>query len=197
MLFVREAVGSVAMSTEKQKMLGGELYLAADEELVADRLRCRKLLRAYNTADPADEEGRRRIADALLARIGQGSWIEAPFHCDYGTNISIGARFYANFDCVILDPAAVVIGDDVFFGPGVHIYTATHPIDSRERIKGPELAHPVRIGSRCWIGGRAVILPGIAIGDDTTIGAGSVVTRAVPARVLAAGNPCRVIRTLP
>jgi len=96
------------------------------------------------------------------------------------SNISIGARFYANFDCVILDPGLVEIGDDVFFGPGVHIYTATHPIDANERIKGPELARPVRIGSRCWIGGRSVILPGVTIGEGSTVGAGSVVTSDVP-----------------
>ena len=112
------------------------------------------------------------------------------------SNISIGARFYANFDCVILDPGLVEIGDDVFFGPGVHIYTATHPIDANERIKGPELAGPVRIGSRCWIGGRSIILPGVTIGEGSTVGAGSVVTSDVPPNVLAAGNPCRVVRTL-
>ena len=178
-------------------MLAGELYVANDEELTAERLRCRRLLRQFNTTEPADDEGRRRILALLLSEVGENSWIEAPFHCDYGSNISVGARFYANFDCVILDPGRVEIGDDVFLGPGVHVYTATHPIDASERIKGPELARPVRIGSRCWIGGRSVILPGVTIGEGSTVGAGSVVTTDVPPNVVAAGNPCRVVRTLP
>ena len=172
------------------------MYVANDEELTAERLRCRRLLREFNTADPADEEGRRATLGRLLSELGENSWIEPPFRCDYGSNISIGARFYANFDCVILDPGLVEIGDDVFFGPGIHIYTATHPIDANERIKGPELARPVRIGSRCWIGGRSVILPGVTIGEGSTVGAGSVVTSDVPPNVLAAGNPCRAVRTL-
>ncbi|MFL5319986.1 MAG: sugar O-acetyltransferase [Myxococcaceae bacterium] len=184
------------MPTEKQKMLAGELYLATDPELVAERLRCRRLLRELNNSDPADEVGRRGILALLLGAFPETAWIEPPFHCDYGSNIFVGARFYANFDCVILDPGRVEIGDDVLFGPGVHIYTATHPTDAAERAKGPELGRGVRIGARCWVGGRSIILPGVTIGAGATIGAGSVVTKDVPPNVLAAGNPCRVIRML-
>jgi maltose O-acetyltransferase len=182
--------------SEKEKMIAGELYLPSDPQLTADRMRCRELLRAFNAGDPADGERRTKLLQALLGRAWLDTDIEPPFHCDYGYNIRVGSRFYANFLCVILDPAAVEIGDDVFFGPGVHVYTATHPVDAVERIRGPELARPVRIGSRVWIGGGSIILPGVSIGDGTTIGAGSVVTRDVPAGVVAAGNPCRVLRAL-
>jgi maltose O-acetyltransferase len=182
--------------SEKEKMLGGEPYLPSDPQLTQERVRCRELLRAFNGSDPADGEGRADLLRSLLGRAGQDAFIEPPFHCDYGYNIRVGARFYANFLCVILDPASVEIGDDVFFGPGVHVYTATHPVDAAERIRGPELARPVRIESRVWIGGGSMILPGVTIGDGTTIGAGSVVTRDVPGGVVAAGNPCRVLRVL-
>lgn len=181
---------------EKHKMLAGELYLGNDPELVAERLACRQLLRAFNDADPADVQGRAATLRKLLGAFGEGSYVEPPFRCDYGTHTKIGARFYANFDCVILDCNTVTIGDDVFFAPGVHIYAATHPLDAHERSKGPELARPVTIGHRVWIGGRAIVLPGVTIGDNTTIGAGSVVTKDIPANVVAAGNPCRVLRAL-
>lgn len=186
----------MTVRSEKEKMIAGELYLPSDAQLTAERLRCRQLLRSFNGSDPADEEGRARTLRSLLGHAGHDAFIEPPFHCDYGYNIRVGARFYANFLCVILDPAAVDIGDDVFFGPGVHIYTATHPVDAAERVRGPELARPVRIGSRVWIGGGSILLPGVTIGDGTTIGAGSVITRDVPAGVAAAGNPCRVLRVL-
>lgn len=184
------------MHSEKEKMLAGELYLASDAQLAAERLQCRQLLRAFNDSDPADEDGRRRTLARLFGRVGENTVIEPPFFCDYGGNISIGARFYASFQCVILDPGQVEIGDDVFLGPAVQIYTATHPLDAAERIRGPELARPVRIGARVWLGGGTIVLPGVTIGDGTTIGAGSVVTKDVPAGVLAAGNPCRVLRIL-
>jgi len=177
-------------------MLSGELYLPSDPQLTRERMRCRQLLRAFNGSDPADDEGRTRVVRSLLGRAGEDAFIEPPFHCDYGYNIRVGARFFANFLCVMLDPTSVEIGDDVFLGPAVHVYTATHPIDAAERIRGPELARPVRIGSRVWIGGGSIVLPGVTIGDGTTIGAGSVVTRDLPAGVAAAGNPCRVLRVL-
>lgn len=184
------------MPTEKEKMLAGELYAPYDPELVAERLRCRQLLREINRSDPADEAGRSRMLGRLLGAIGERSWIEPPFYCDYGANIFAGARFYANFNCVILDCARIDIGDDVFFAPNVQLYAATHPLAAAERIEGPELARPIRVGSRVWIGGGAIVLAGASIGDGTTIGAGSVVTRDIPAGVLAAGNPCRVLRAL-
>ncbi|MGI5864646.1 MAG: sugar O-acetyltransferase [Myxococcales bacterium] len=184
------------MRTEKEKMLAGELYLGFDPELVAERIACRRLLQKLNQSDPADLAARQSLLAQLLGEMGENAYIEPPFFCDYGSHIYVGARFYANFQCVILDCARIEIGDDVFFGPGVHVYAATHPLDAAERVKGPELARPVSIGSRVWVGGGSIILPGVRIGDDTTIGAGSVVTRDVPAGVLAAGNPCRVLRKL-
>jgi len=184
------------MGREKDLMLAGELYAPNDPELVAGRLRCRQLLHAYNRSEPGEDDARARILAQLLGRLGEGSWIEPPFYCDYGANIFVGARFYANFGCVILDCARVEIGDDVFFAPSVQLYPATHPLDAQARISGRELAKPIRIGSRVWIGGGALVLPGVSIGDETVVGAGSVVTRDLPPRVLAAGNPCRVIREL-
>lgn len=184
------------MATEKEKMLAGELYFAADPQLVEERLRCRRLIRAFNDHDPADEAGRVGALKMLFERFGEKSQIEPPFHCDYGSNISMGARCFVNFQCVILDCARVEIGDDVFMAPGVHIYTATHPVDPEERVSGFEFARPVRIGSKVWLGGGAIILPGVTIGEGSTIGAGSVVRQDIPARVVAAGNPCRVVRTL-
>ncbi|HCF57824.1 MAG TPA: maltose acetyltransferase [Myxococcales bacterium] len=184
------------MRTEKEKMLGGELYLGNDPELVAERIACRRLLQQLNQGDPGDLAARQSLLARLLGGMGENAYIEPPFFCDYGSHIYVGDRFYANFQCVILDCARIEIGDDVFFAPGVHVYAATHPLEAAERIKGPELARPVSIGSRVWMGGGSIVLPGVRIGEDTTIGAGSVVTRDVPAGVLAAGNPCRVIRKL-
>ena len=177
-------------------MLRGELYHGSDPMLVGMRLRCRQQLQRFHAVDPAHEEVRRRIVQGLFGNIGPGFLIEPRFMCDYGLHIFAGARLYLNFNCIILDCARVDLGDDVFCGPNVQLYTATHPLDSRLRSTGAESARPISIGSRVWIGGGAIVLPGVRIGDDTTIGAGSVVTRDVPAGVLAAGNPARVIRKL-
>ncbi|MFN7131768.1 MAG: sugar O-acetyltransferase [Myxococcales bacterium] len=182
--------------TEKEKMLRGELYRPSDPQLVAERLRCRQLLRAFNGSDPADAVGRGALLASLFGAIGPNAEIEPTFACDYGSNIRVGARFFANFGCVILDPAPVDIGDDVFLAPNVQLYTATHPLDAATRVSGVELARPLRIGSRVWLGGGAIVLPGVTIGDDAVIGAGAVVTRDVPEGVLVAGNPARVVRRL-
>lgn len=182
--------------TEREKMLAGELYLAADPELVAMRRRARRLTRLFNETTEDEEPRRERLLGELLGAMGEGVFIEPPFRCDYGSQITIGDRFYANFGCVILDCAPVRIGSEVKFGPSVQIYAATHPLDPAARAAGPELAFPVTIGDRAWIGGGAILCPGITIGENTVIGAGSVVTRDVPANVIAAGNPCRVIRPL-
>lgn len=183
-------------ATEKEKMLAGELYVAADPELTAARVRARRILRAYNQSTEDDLPERGRLLSELLGEVGEGVWIEPPFFCDYGSHIRLGERVYMNFQCVILDCNPVEIGDDVFLGPGVHIYAATHPLEANERIKGPELGRPVKIGSKVWIGGGTIICPGVTIGEGSTIGAGSVVTRDIPPDVLAVGNPCRVVRTL-
>lgn len=182
--------------SEKEKMLAGEPYLGNDPGLVADRARTRRLLRRFNDSDPEDLAPRTKLLGELLGAVGAGVYIEPPFFCDYGTHLFLGARVYMNFQCVVLDCNRVEIGDDTYFGPGVHVYAATHPLDADERVKGPEMSKPVRIGARCWIGGGAIVCPGVSIGEGTTVGAGSVVTRDLPARVFAAGNPCRVVRAL-
>jgi len=182
--------------TEREKMLAGELYNGWDAELTAARARARRLLRLYNDTLMEDEETRSKLLDQLIGKRGAGCYLEPPFHCDYGTFITLGERVYMNFQCVILDCNQITIGDDVSFGPNVHIYAATHPLDADERIKGPELARPVTIGAKTWVGGGAIIVAGVTIGEGVTIGAGSVVTKDLPPYVLAAGNPCRVIRSL-
>jgi maltose O-acetyltransferase len=182
--------------TELEKMLAGELYLAADLELVAMRRNARRLTRLFNATTEDDDELRDEILRELLGSCGGNIQIEPPFRCDYGSFISVGENFYANFGCVILDCNRVTIGSNVMCGPNVQIYAAHHPLDASTRIAGPELGSPITIGNNVWIGGGAIILPGVSIGDNAVIGAGSVVTRDVPANVIAAGNPCRIIREL-
>lgn len=184
------------MKTEKEKMLAGELYNASDYELIKARKNASSLTRLYNATSEQETEYKRQIISELFAKVGRNINIEPPFHCDYGSNIYVGDDFYMNFGCVILDCAVVHIGNNVLCAPSVHIYTATHPTDPEIRRSGLELAMPVTIGNNVWLGGGAIVCPGVTIGDDTTIGAGSVVTKDIPARVVAAGNPCRVIRHL-
>jgi maltose O-acetyltransferase len=155
------------------------------------------LLAQYRNTDPTEIDTRYALLGELLGGVGKSVEIEPPFFCDYGSNIYLGENFYANFNCVILDPAEVRIGDNVFLGPGVHLYTAYHPLDPTERNSGYESAKPIWIGNSVWIGGGAIIQPGVRIGENVTIGAGSVVTRDIPSNVVAAGVPCRVIRELP
>lgn len=175
-------------------MLAGEMYDAMDPQLVAGRRRARELCRALNDSHDAQRELRARIVHELFGTVGDGIWIEPPFYCDYGTNIFLGRNVYFNFNCVILDPAPVAIGDNVMFGPAVQIYTATHPLNASERRMGREFAQGIEIGPDVWVGGGAIILPGVHIGARSVIGAGSVVTRDIPEDVFAAGNPCRVVR---
>lgn len=182
--------------SEREKMIRGELYSAADPELSASRARARLLLHRLNGGKPTEAAERASLLGELLARVGPGLILEPPFLCDYGWNIRIGANAYINFGCVILDCAAVRIGDDVNFGPGVHLYTATHPVDAAVRRAGLEVARPIDIGDGAWLGGGAIVLPGVSIGANSAIGAGAVVTRDVPSNVVAAGNPCRVLREL-
>jgi maltose O-acetyltransferase len=184
------------MPSEREKMVAGELYSAADPELVEARRRARDLTRRFNDSPDAAVEERRAILGELFARSGEGLWIEPPFYCDYGTNTRLGDRVYFNFNCVLLDVAEVVVGDDVLFGPSVQIYTALHPLDYRERRTQLEMAKPIEIGSDVWVGGGVIVCPGVRIGSRSVVGAGSVVTRDVPESVFAAGNPCRVVRVL-
>lgn len=177
-------------------MMAGELYLAADPELVKLRDRARQITRAYNSTIETERDMRRTLLNRLLGQMPPKLEIEPPFRCDYGTNIYIGQNFYANFGVIMLDCAEIRIGENVMLAPNVQIYTAYHPLDAQVRISGLEAASPITIGDNVWIGGGSIVLPGVTIGDNTTIGAGSVVTKDIPANVVAAGNPCRVIREL-
>ncbi|HEU4654320.1 MAG TPA: sugar O-acetyltransferase [Steroidobacteraceae bacterium] len=185
----------INMETEMQKMLAGELYDAMDQELATRRNRARDLCQELNATRESDTDSRRRILTQLFGKGGDSVWMQPPFYCDYGSNIELGDRVFFNFNCVVLDVCKVEIGDFTLFGPAVQIYTPLHPLDSALRRK-QEYGKPVTIGSDVWVGGGAIILPGVHIGSRTVIGAGSVVTRDVPDEVFAAGNPCRVIRAL-
>lgn len=181
--------------TEKQKMLAGELYDASDPELQAERDAAAQWILRYNAAAGLSAAERLVLLRERLASAGDGAEIRAPFFCDYGSNISLGARVFLNFNCVILDVVPVSIGDGTQIGPAVQIYAADHPRDPAVRRSGLEFGRPVRIGRNVWIGGGAIILPGVSIGDDALIGAGSIVTRDVPAGATVAGNPSRGIKS--
>jgi maltose O-acetyltransferase len=183
------------MMTERQKMLAGELYDAMDPELVAAREHARNLCQSLNATREADRDERRRILRDLFGAGGDTVWMQPPFFCDYGSNIELGERVFFNFNCIVLDVCAVRIGSFSLFGPAVQIYTPLHPLDAGLR-RGKEFGKAVEIGSDVWVGGGAIILPGVRIGSRAVIGAGSVVTRDVPEGVFAAGNPCRVIRAI-
>jgi len=176
-------------------MLAGELYDPLDPELCAARDRARDLCQALNATSEAQQTERRRILRELFGAGGESIWMQPPFFCDYGSNILLGERVFFNFNCVVLDVAQVKIGDYTLFGPSVQIYTATHPMNAELRRK-QEFAKPIEIGSDVWVGGGAIICPGVRIGSRAVIGAGSVVTRDIPDGVFAAGNPCRVIREI-
>jgi maltose O-acetyltransferase len=184
------------MKTEKEKMLAGELYDALDKQLSDERLKARLLIKELNDTREDQSEERSRILKELIPAAGADLWLQPPFYCDYGSNIIIGDRVFFNFNCVVLDVAPVTIGSRTLFGPNVQIYTATHPLNHTERASGLEYAKPISIGEDVWVGGSAVICPGVRIGDRSVIGAGSVVTKDIPADVFAAGNPCKVIRSL-
>ena len=181
--------------TERDKMLAGELYDPSDPDLVARRERARDLCQALNATRESQSLERQRILSELFGKGGDSVSMQPPFFCDYGTNIELGERVFFNFNCIVLDVAQVRIGGYTLIGPAVQIYTAMHPLDAVER-RQKEFGKPVEIGADVWIGGGAIILPGVRIGSRAVIGAGSVVTRDVPEQVFAAGNPCRVIRAL-
>ena len=181
--------------TERQKMLIGDLYDPLDAELTSARERARDLCQALNATREAEQEARRRILSELFGKGGETVIMQPPFYCDYGSNIELGERVFFNFNCVVLDVCPVRIGDFTLFGPAVQILTPMHPFNASLRRK-QEYGKPVEIGSDVWVGGGALILPGVRVGSRTIIGAGSVVTRDIPDGVLAAGNPCRVIREI-
>lgn len=183
--------------TEKEKMLKGMVYSAVDAQLLDELNAVKTLIHEYNSLSPSDNVGRLRMLQGLLGHIGDEEIIiNQPFYCDYGKQISVGRRFFANFHFTVLDEAKVSIGDDCFIGPNVSIYTACHSIDPVERNTRNEWAEPVIIGNNVWIGGSVTILPGVTIGDNVTIGAGSVVTKDIPSDTVAVGNPCHVIKHL-
>ncbi|MCY6484875.1 sugar O-acetyltransferase [Clostridium aestuarii] len=181
--------------TEKEKMVAGELYSPSDKELFEDRERAKKMCKQFNDMEP-DEYDKRVSLLKKLFQTEKECYIEPSFYCDYGYNIKLGEKFYANHNCVILDVNTVTIGDNVMFGPNVQVYTATHPINSQQRNSGKEMGYPIKIGHNVWVGGGAIICPGITIGDNVVVGAGSVVTKDIPDNVIVGGNPAKVIKQL-
>lgn len=194
-LYIR-VKGDAIMKTEKEKMIQGEMYAPADPVLVEDRNRARLLTRKLNEMPEIKYEERSAIIKELFGTTGDNIHVESSFKCDYGYNIHVGENFYANFDCVILDVCPVTVGENCMLAPGVHIYTATHPLDAMERISGKEFGKSVTIGNNVWIGGRAIINPGVTIGDNTVIASGAVVTKDVPENVVVGGNPAKVIKKI-
>jgi acetyltransferase-like isoleucine patch superfamily enzyme len=181
---------------QKERMLAGLPYKAWLAGLREERMENKLKIYQYNQLCPDDEEKMEELIRSILGKAGKDVHIEAPFHCDYGTNIEVGDYFYANYNCTILDVGKVIIGDNVMFAPNVSIYTAGHPIHPDSRNSGYEYGIPVTIGNNVWIGGNVIINPGVTIGNDVVIGAGSVVTKDIPDRVVALGNPCRVVRQI-
>jgi maltose O-acetyltransferase len=194
------------LKTEKERMLAGKPYNARDPQLLALAHRARDLLAAYTATPSAETAKKQEVLSSLLRGIGRNVCIEAPFFCNYGENIFIGNNVFVNYNCVFLDSNLITFGDNILIGPAVQIYTATHPINAEERFHpsdgDPEStqyitqALPVGIGSNVWLGGGTILMPGVQIGENSTIGAGAVVTESVPPNVFAAGNPCRIIREL-
>lgn len=184
------------MSPDKEKMLAGKLYKASDPQLDKETRHAKKLIRQYNATTEDDASLRQGILFDLFKKIGSPSYIEPPFRTDYGINTTIGKNFYANYDNIFIDVAPIKIGDNCMFGPRVSLYTAGHPISADIRNEQLEFGKPITIGNNVWIGGNAVINPGVTIGNNTVIGSGSVVTKDIPDNVVAAGNPCRMIRKI-
>lgn len=184
------------MRTEKEKMLQEDLYVAGDSELREDAKRSRQITRIFNQTTEEQIDYRTSLLKDLFKETGENIYMEPPFRCDYGSNISIGNNFYANFDCIFLDVAEIKIGENVMFGPKVNLLTPGHPIDAEVRNSGLEFGRKIIIGDNVWFGGNVTVNPGVTIGSNTIIGSGSVVTKNIPDNVIAAGNPCRVIRPI-
>lgn len=182
--------------TEKQKMISGQMYDPLAPELVADRHKARLQFQEINRLDEDQKERRNHLLHQLFGPVGDGLWIEPPFYCDYGYNIKGGKNLFMNFDCCILDVCPVTFGDRVMLGPGVHIYTASHPLEAQARSSGKEFGKPVHIGNDVWLGGGAIICPGVTIGNGVVVGAGAVVTKDLPDNVFVGGNPAKIIRQI-
>ncbi|MFW5913822.1 MAG: sugar O-acetyltransferase [Bacillota bacterium] len=181
---------------QKDRMLSGKLYKVEGKTLYDAHKKSKRLLDAFNTTKFEEKEKRLEIIHDLFERFGERGFITPPFHCDYGMNVSIGDDFYANYDCILLDVNRIVIGDRVMFGPRVSLLTASHPIDKEVRNAGLEFGLPITIGDDVWFGGNVTVNPGVTIGSNVVIGSGAVVTKDIPDNVLAAGNPCKVIRKI-
>jgi maltose O-acetyltransferase len=184
------------MKTEKDKMLSGRLYNPLDQQLSYERRQARLLIKRLNDTRDDQTQERADLIKELIPAAGKGVWIEPPFFCDYGSNITLGEDVYFNFNCVLLDVAPIRIGSRVLFGPAVQVYAATHPLRAEDRRKKLELGRDVEIGDDVWIGGAAIICPGVRVGSRSVIGAGSVVTTGIPGGMVAAGNPCRILREI-
>jgi maltose O-acetyltransferase len=185
------------MGDHKERMLRGELYQDSDPELVADRLRAQNLVDEFNATAPRPTGTRQELLRTLLGKLGEGSWIMPRFQCDYGYLIEIGDNSFLNYDAILMDCAKITIGDDVSIGPRAQLLTALHPMEDHElRRQRWETAAPITIGDNAWFGGGVIVCPGVTVGENTVVGAGSVVTKDLPPRVFAAGNPARVIRPL-
>lgn len=182
--------------TEWEKMMLSQVYNDFDEMMFAQRVRAKKLFRRYNQTTDDDTAEREQIMNELFGKVGENVWIEPDFHCEFGCNLTFGNDVYINFGCVILDCNTVTIGNNTMIGPNVGIYATNHMLDAEERIHGKCISKPIHIGNRVWLGGGVQVLPGVTIGDGSVIGAGSVVTHDIPSRVVAAGNPCRVLRKI-
>lgn len=194
-LYFKYFFNTLKMKSEKEKMILGENYSVNDKELIFDRIKTKKLLQKINISEFWMNKNTRKLIAELLPNSKNVVHIEPPFHCDYGYNIECGENVFFNVNCVVLDSMKVKIGSNVIFGPGVHIYTATHPLDKIER-RISQISKPITIGDDCWIGGQAIILPGVNIGSGSVIGAGSVISKDIPENSLAVGNPAKVIRKL-
>lgn len=182
--------------TDWEKLLSGQIYNDFSDDLFQRRRTAKKLYSAYNKTEDDQLKERENILSSLLNSIGSKVWIEQDFRCEFGKNISIGDNVYINYGCIILDCAQITIGDDTLLGPNVGIYAANHAIDVEERVKGGCYGKPIHIGNRVWIGGDSKLLAGVTIGDESIIGAGSVVTKSIPSGVIAVGNPCKVLRKI-
>ena len=182
---------------EKEKMLNGLLYDANyDKELADERIRCKCLCKKYNDLSPDKAEERKELLREILGKTGKNFWIEQDFWCDYGYNIEIGDNFYANHNLTILDCAKVTFGDNILIGPNCSFFTPEHPLDVKTRNSGVEYAREIKVGSNVWFGGNVTVLSGVTIGDNSVIGAGSVVTKDIPENVVVAGNPAKIIKTI-
>lgn len=187
---------SVPPTSQRERMISSELYVADDSELKAMNMRKRRLVHEINISAYDDFDGRAALFRELFGSFGPNAFIEPPFNCDYGSHITVGRNFYANMDCIFLDVAPITIGDNVFLGPRVNLLTPYHPIDAGVRGEGLEGGLPITIGSDVWIGGAVTVCPGVTIGDDVVIGAGSVVVKDIPSHSVAVGNPCHVVRQI-